>query len=249
MQGIYKITNQISGHAYIGQSVDIEERFRQHIKRAYDSKKEYNKVLYAAIRLYGTNNFTFEILEEIVNIEELNDREIYWIAYYNTYNDGYNETPGGEGVKGQNGEKHHNHKLLEADVIDIRRRYAACSESVQDIFESYSARITKAGFAKIYTWQTWKTVLPELRTKEVVAWHCKNARKLYSLPGDKNPNHKLSNTQVEEIRMRKMNGEPIKQIYKDFEYTGMTLGGFRNIAGDYSYIRKGKNNESKRSND
>lgn len=66
-----------------------------------------------------------------------------------------------------------------------------------------------------------------------------NARKLYSLPGDKNPNHKLSDSQVAEIRKRKMNGEPIKQIYKDFEHTGITFGGFRNVAGSYTYIRKG----------
>ena len=249
MQGIYKITNKISGHAYIGQSNNIEYRFKQHIKRAYHSKKEYNKALYVAIRLYGIDKFIFEILEEIINVEDLNDRETYWIAYYNTYYDGYNETLGGEGVKGQDGEKHHNHKLSESDVVDIRHRYAACSESVQDIFESYSDRITKAGFAKIYTWQTWKNVLPELRTDEVISWHRENARKLYSLPGDKNPNHKLSNKQVEEIRKRKLKGESIKQIYKDFEHTGITFGGFRNIAGGYSYVRKGINNESKRSND
>lgn len=248
MQGIYKITNKISRHAYIGQSVDIEERFKQHIKRAYDSEKEHNKALYVAIRLYGLDNFTFEVLEEIINIEDLNAREVYWIAHYNTYYNGYNETLGGDGVKGYDGEKHPNHKLVESDVIDIRRRYAACKESVQDIFESYAARITKAGFAKIYTWQTWKNILPELRTEKVVMWHRENARKLYSFPGDKNPNHKLSDEQVEEIRKRKTTGEPTKQIYKDFEHTGITFGGFRNIAGSYSYIRNGTNNESKRSN-
>jgi hypothetical protein len=202
-----------------------------------------------AIRHYGPDSFTFEVLEEVINIEDLNVREIYWIAYYNTYNDGYNETLGGEGVKGQDGERHHNHKLIEADIIDIRQRYVACKESVQDIFESYADRITKAGFKKIYTWQTWKNVLSELRTEKVVTWHRENARKLYSFPGDKNPNHKLSDEQVEEIRKRKLKGESIKQIYKDFEHTGITFGGFRNIAGGYSYVRKGINNESKRSND
>ena len=241
MQGIYKITNKISNHAYIGKSNDIEERFKEHRHRAYNSKKEKDKVLYVAIRMYGLENFVFEVLEEVPDLNDLTVREMYWIAYYNTYNDGYNETPGGEGVIGQDGEKHHNHKLTESEVVDIRRRYAACKESVQDIFENYSNKITKAGFAKIYTWQTWKKVLPELRTKEVISWHRENARKLYSMPGDKNPNHKLSDSQVNEIRQRKNNGEPIKQIYKDFEHIGITLGGFRNIAGGYSYVRKGTN--------
>lgn len=239
MQGIYKITNKISGHAYVGQSNNIERRFWQHVKYAESLNEEYNNALYAAMRTYGTDKFIFEVLEEVTNEEELNAREIYWIAYYDTYKNGYNETLGGDGVRGQDGEKHHNHKLTEHEVIDIRRRYAACVESVQDIFESYSDKLTKAGFKKIYTWQTWKKVLPELYTDTVILWHRENARKLYSFPGDKNPNHKLSDAQVEEIRMRKINGEPIKQIYRDFEYTGITFGGFRNIAGGYSYVRKG----------
>lgn len=82
-------------------------------------------------------------------------------------------------------------------------------------------------------------ILPELRTDEVITWHRENARKLYSLPGEKNPNHKLSKAQVEEIRFRKINGESIKQIYKDFKHTGIAFGSFRNVAGGYSYIWKG----------
>lgn len=238
MQGIYKITNMISGHAYIGQSVDIERRFANHANAAKSAKQEYDYALYRAIRKYGIENFSFDVLEEVPLSENLDSREIYWIAYYDTFNNGYNETLGGSGVRGKDGEKHHNHKLLEADVIDIRRRYAACQESVQDIFESYSDRIEKHGFKKIYTWQTWKNVLPELHTEQVVAWHRENARKLYSLPGEKNPRSKLSDLQVAEIRMRKANGEPLKQIYKDFEYTGITFESFRNRATNYIRARK-----------
>jgi group I intron endonuclease len=247
MQGIYKITNTVSGHAYVGQSNNIDRRFKEHLNLARDIEKCKDKAFYAALNLYKPKNFVFEVIEEVANEEDLNAREIYWIAYYDTYKNGYNETPGGEGVKGQDGEKHHNHKLTEQEVVDIRRRYAACVESVQDIFESYSDKITKAGFKKIYTWQTWKKILPELYTDAVILWHRENARKLYSFPGEKNPNHKLSDLQVKEIRQRKNSGEAIKQIYKDFEYTGITLGGFRNIAGCYSHVRKGTNNESKRS--
>ena len=54
-------------------------------------------------------------------------------------------------------------------------------------------------------------------------------------------------TTINKIRKKyNIEGAP---IYKDFEHIGITLGGFRNIAGGYSYIRKGTNNESKRSND
>lgn len=96
MTGIYKITNEINGKAYIGQSICIEERFKQHKREAFYKNKRSNKILYQAFRKYGLENFSFEILEECTK-EELDNREIYWIKYYNTFNDGYNLTMGGQG--------------------------------------------------------------------------------------------------------------------------------------------------------
>lgn len=92
MTGIYKITNQLNGKSYIGQSIDIMGRWRRHRVQA---QKE-DTPLYCAIRKYGIDNFTFEVVEEC-SFEELNNREIYWIQYYNTYYAGYNQTTGGEG--------------------------------------------------------------------------------------------------------------------------------------------------------
>ena len=92
MIGIYKITNLINNHCYIGQSVDIARRWRQH-KNDYQFS---NYPLYAAFRKYGLENFSFEIIEEC-SINELNEKEIYWIAYYDSYNKGYNQTLGGAG--------------------------------------------------------------------------------------------------------------------------------------------------------
>ena len=66
MIGIYKFTNKINGHSYIGQSIDIEKRKKTHLQRAYcntSSNKEYNKAFYRAIRKYGWDNFDFEILK------------------------------------------------------------------------------------------------------------------------------------------------------------------------------------------
>lgn len=96
--GIYKIENLINGHKYIGQSQNIQHRWAEH-KRIYNKPddKHYNKILYQAFRKYGIENFSFEILEEC-DINSLNNREIYWIDYYNTfYGEGYNATGGGEG--------------------------------------------------------------------------------------------------------------------------------------------------------
>lgn len=89
--GIYKITNITNNKSYIGKSKNIENRWKDH-QRATD-----NYAIHVAMRQYGVSNFTFEIIEEC-EFEDLNKKEIYWIKYYNSYLNGYNETPGGEGV-------------------------------------------------------------------------------------------------------------------------------------------------------
>lgn len=91
--GIYKITDLTTGQAYIGQSVDIRERFRQHIKSALSYGKATNR-LYQTMQKSGIHNFTFEILEEVPR-DKLNERETYWIDFYKTKEFGLNSTRGG----------------------------------------------------------------------------------------------------------------------------------------------------------
>lgn len=91
--GIYKITDLTTGQAYIGQSVDIKERFRQHVKSSLTYGKATNK-LYQTMQKSGQSNFTFEILEE-VSRDKLNERETYWINFYKTKEFGLNSTKGG----------------------------------------------------------------------------------------------------------------------------------------------------------
>lgn len=93
MCGIYKITNLTTNQAYIGQSVDIRERFRQHIKTALSYSKATN-ILYVTMQKVGIENFTFEVLEEVPR-DKLNEREIYWINFYKTKEYGLNSTKGG----------------------------------------------------------------------------------------------------------------------------------------------------------
>ena len=104
--GIYKITNLVNGKMYIGQSVDIYRRWNDHKYSAFKKYNNviYNVILYRAIRKYGLENFEFEIIEEC-SVDELNEKEIYYINKYNTFvhnknSCGYNMTLGGEGVKG-----------------------------------------------------------------------------------------------------------------------------------------------------
>ena len=87
MTGIYKITNKINGKSYIGQSINIKKRWENH--KCMNGNKEYP--IYRAFRKYGVENFKFEVLEEC-EVEELAERELYYILYYESYGKGYNQT-------------------------------------------------------------------------------------------------------------------------------------------------------------
>ena len=96
MIGIYKITNQINGKVYIGQSIDIQYRWKQHKQQAKNNRK--NNKLYQAMRKYGIENFLFEVIEQCkFSQQQLDNRQRYWIEYYNSYENGYNSTRGGQG--------------------------------------------------------------------------------------------------------------------------------------------------------
>ena len=98
MGHIYKIENNINHKVYIGQTVKpIEKRFRQH-KNNYDKPYFSQLLLYQAFKKYGIENFSFEEIEEIED-SKLDEREKYWIKYYNSYSKGYNSTLGGRLVE------------------------------------------------------------------------------------------------------------------------------------------------------
>lgn len=96
--GIYCFTNNINNKKYVGQSKQLERRYYLHLRDSLSKTKSENdtSLLHAAIRKYGIENFTYEILEEC-EIEELNDKEKYWIEQLHSYvlEGGYNLTKGG----------------------------------------------------------------------------------------------------------------------------------------------------------
>jgi group I intron endonuclease len=95
---IYKSTNTITGKVYIGQTTHtLEKRIKSHIK---ESKIESNRPFMLSINKYGSDNFTFEVIDSASNLDELNKKEIYWIDFYNSVSpNGYNVTGGGQGKK------------------------------------------------------------------------------------------------------------------------------------------------------
>ena len=102
---IYLITNNINGKKYVGQHCGTTDaRWKQHLHAAL--KLEDPKPLYAAFRKYGSENFTYEVLETLpdnAGEELLDEREKHFIKHFNTYiknGKGYNLTYGGDGQIG-----------------------------------------------------------------------------------------------------------------------------------------------------
>lgn len=94
---IYKITNDVNQKIYIGKTESsIEERWKEHCKDAKRSSLQEIRPLYRAIKKYGIEHFHIEEIGEYPN-EQLNEMEIYWIAYYQGFGKGYNATKGGDG--------------------------------------------------------------------------------------------------------------------------------------------------------
>lgn len=88
---IYKITNLINQKIYIGQSIHpVKERLARHFQDAISERTDTH--LARAIRKYGTENFIIEIIDQANTQEELTKKEYYWIEYYNSIKQGYNET-------------------------------------------------------------------------------------------------------------------------------------------------------------
>ena len=99
MIGIYKITNKLNNKCYIGQSIDIEQRWKQH--RMYYASNHCSTNDWHYDLFYNPQNYDFSIVEEC-SMEELNIKEKYWIEYYDSYNNGLNKTKGGDYIRNSN---------------------------------------------------------------------------------------------------------------------------------------------------
>lgn len=96
---IYLITNNITKKQYVGQTkFDDDRRIKEHIYQAELGNK--NLHLYNSIRKYGWENFTVTHLEDNVDECDLDKLEMYYIGLYDTFNNGYNNTIGGGGIRG-----------------------------------------------------------------------------------------------------------------------------------------------------
>lgn len=200
MIGIYKITKKENGKSYIGQSNDIERRFSEH-------KTKIDIPVDIAIRKYGSDAFDFQVIEEC-SLEQLNEREKYWIAFYNTFKGfGYNCNEGGGNNRGENNGRTN---LTNEDVAYIRECYDSHMRR-REVYQKFQDKISFNAFASIWDGSTWKDIKMEVYTEEN-----KNFYKYHTTDGANSYSAKFSNDEVIQMRERYVN-EDAKSIYNDFK--------------------------------
>lgn len=159
--GIYKVTNNINNKVYIGQSLNIEKRISSHLYDAKNSGRPQTG-LEVAIRKYGEEHFIFKIIE-VCDVEKLDEREIFWINFYNSYEEGYNRTLGGKALRG---EDHPRAILTNKDVWDIREEYKKRTPR-KDVITKYLDRgISERELIHIWQGDNWQTVHYDVYTEE-----------------------------------------------------------------------------------
>lgn len=230
--GIYLIQNNINKKNYIGKSFDIEKRWKYH-KENYQSKKEYDKPLYRAFRYYGLDNFTFSIIELIdnynKNVNVVNEREQYWIKFYQGFTDGYNATIGGDGGITVKDPRKTYGKLTTEEVIYLRKRYNEGKYPKSYIYKcEFKDKITERGFQAIWLGQNAKNIMPEVFSQENRDKQTKLNRAYEGVLRRRitlEEKHKILN---------KIKSKPIYQVWKEEYQKVYSLAGFTSMLNTQS---------------
>lgn len=147
MVGIYKYTNKQNNKVYIGRSTDITKRKWAHLNQP-SPYSYFDQELHKL----GEEAFTFEVIEEC-EPQELQEREKYWIKYYESYSSkekGYNLTRGGEEYKS---EENPWAKLTEKEVLEIIEKLKNTKLSIQEIARQYKVHYnTISDINRCNTW-------------------------------------------------------------------------------------------------
>ena len=230
MIGIYKITNKINKKIYIGQSKDIEYRWKDHKRRFKNQKTPIQKAIYK----YGIDNFSFEVLKEC-SIDCLNDLEIYYIQLYNSTdkNIGYNITSGGDKgpiKRGINSPV----AILTKEIVEFIRNLYIEGVNKKDAYREVRKKynINKNTFTDVWLGKTYKDInyyVYDSKYKELI-------NKKRRLNKSKNT---VTNSKkyIQDIRNQKASGMQKSVCYQQYKSI-MSIHTFNDIWFNrtYSYI-------------
>lgn len=231
--GIYIITNNYNDQVYIGQSVDIMCRWTAHKNSAKNQRQDSYTKIHKAMKEQGVENFSIRILEEC-NFQNLNEREIYWIKYYNSYKNGYNMNSGGDNHLGENNGRA---ILTLQQVEEIRMCYNNCIR-FKEVYEKYKNIISKRGLQKVWHFETWKHILPEVYTEENRIWHKTASKANNGGNSELGVNNKKRACSEEEIaKMRKLREEGLS-----YNKISLLTGRSSGVVQKYCKFQECKNN-------
>lgn len=201
--GIYLFTNKINNKKYIGQSVNIEKRYAEHRTRPFNqSSTMYNGKFYRAIRKYGIDNFTFEIIDSNENYtkEELNFLEKKYIQQYDTYINGYNMSYGGDSI-------YVPQKVNFEDRVKIQNLIKNTDITFSQIAKEF--KIEPSLISQVNQGIIWVIVGEKYPLRDRV--------NIKQNKGERNPSARLTDNEVMKMRERYVT-ETMPDIYKDYSY-------------------------------
>lgn len=213
MIGIYKITNKTNNKVYIGQSVNIEYRTKSHLRNAFNENTHtYEYPLSRAIRKYGKESFEIEVLEE-TELENLTEREQYWIDYYNSIKEGYNQIPAEDAKRYENS----NFAILtNSEVEEITKLLKDTDLLMSYIAEQYG--VTGSAIEDINKGKNW--------ARDIDYPIRKNAKSV-AHRGEYHNRAVLTKEDVYTIRKRYVH-ETLPEIYEDFKEK-ISFSGFKKV--------------------
>jgi group I intron endonuclease len=228
------VKNKTNNKMYIGQTIRPQARKLEHWKCGYSIKKV--SYLYNAIRKYGSNNFSFSILEICDSKENVCQAEKDWIKYYNSSNRaaGYNLSSGGESgnaghkaseetkkILSENtrGSKNPISKLSEEDVSTIRKEYANSNDPNFVIKWAKKLSVTTGCIYTDLSKRGWKHVETKFikrkipKSKETRNNISKSRTGNKDAVGDKNGMAKLNSSEVKIIKIEYAKNPTINTQY------------------------------------
>jgi group I intron endonuclease len=267
---IYKYTNTLNGKSYIGLTTrTLKERHAEHIKAIGDGTYFHN-----ALKKYGEKNFTLEQIDTATSIDDLKQKEMYWIDFYKTFayrddSEGYNCTLGGDGSAGLSGERN--------PQFGISPQERMSEETFKKWKKNLVASAARGEKHRFYgkhpkEWvgeESWEVRMEKQRE----LWASdKNPRKINPPSGKKNPmygrrrtesekrnisrgqtNKKLTEEDVVSIRKLYASGEFIyKEIAVRFDISPTTVGEivrgdiYSHVANNFDYREAKRNSERRR---
>ena len=220
MKGVYKFTNMVNGKSYIGQSQDLETRYKTHL-RSFNKKNStmYDSLFYRAIRKYGIENFKYEILvqSDSFSKQELNFYEIYYIDKFHTHGElGYNMNKGGNFTSSDK-------KLSEREVLQIKEELINSQQTLRDLSRKYE--VSESLINMINSGKVWSSVgstnFPLRKDKYIHQRGGNNARA------------KITDKDVLNIRKRYVS-ETLPEIHKDYDF--LSFSEFKKIVYGQSFL-------------